>query len=112
MSNIVIHSKEASQKFLDGKAVFKITSSKIRNGKEITTDRGIVTTLVDYQKLLLNHEYISIVHLAPLIYKIAYVCECLNLEKGKPRNETFIFWYRELSKHEWHKWFTVQPYKD
>lgn len=113
MSNIILKSKEAAHRFLKGEIVFRITSSKTHeNGEIYVADKGIVTTFSDFEKLLAKHEYISLIHLAPLIYKISYVYGCLNIEKGMPREETFTIWYRELSKHEWKEWFIIQPYKD
>lgn len=110
MSNIILKSKEASQKFQKGEAVFRIVFKK---GDEVKLeDKGIVTTLADFEKLLSKHEYISLIHLAPLVYKIAYAYGCLNLEKGNPRKETFTFLFREIGKHEWKEWFIVQPYTD
>lgn len=113
MSNIVLRAKDAASKFQKGEIVFRITTTKTQNnGDVVESDKGIVTTFSDYEKLLLKHEYISIIHLAPLVYKIAYVYGCLNLEKGIPREETFTFWFRELGSHEWKEWFFVQPYTD
>lgn len=113
MSNIILQSPLASQKFQNREIVFRVTSSKTtEDGKVVISDKGIVTTFSDYEKLLSKHEYISIIHLAPLVYKIAYVYGCLNNKKGLPREETFTFWYRELNKHEWKEWFIVQPYTD
>jgi hypothetical protein len=109
MSNIILKSKEAAQKFQKGEAVFRIVFS---TGGTLTEDRGIATTLSDFEKLLSKHEYISLIHLAPLVYKIAYVYGCLNFEKGTPRKETFTFLFREIGKHEWKEWFVVQPYTD
>lgn len=113
MSNIVLRSKDASLKFQKGEVVFRIISSKPQEeGEDIVSDKGIVTSLADYEKLISKHQYISLIHLAPLVYKIAYVCGCLNLEKGIQREETFTFLFRELQTHEWKEWFIVQPYSD
>jgi hypothetical protein len=113
MSSIILKSTDASQKFQKGEAVFRITTNRItENGETIETDKGIVSTVSDYEKLLSKHEYISIIHLAPLVYKIAYVYGCLNNTKSVPREESFIFLYREMNKHEWKEWFIVQPYVD
>lgn len=123
MSNIILKSKEAAPKFQKGEAVFRIVYETRKKsepsspeGPEVREvlkgDKGIVTTFQDYEKHLSRHEYISLIHLAPLVYKIAYVYGCLNLEKGVPRKETFTFLFREIGKHEWKEWFVVQPYED
>lgn len=112
MSSIILKSREANEKFLSGKAVFRITSSRTIGDETIVEDKGIVSTYHDYEKLLNSHEYIPIINLSPLIYQLAYIFGCLNLERGKPRSEVFTFWYRELRTHEWKEWFVIQPYKD
>lgn len=113
MTNIILLSKEGSKKFLSGTAVFRIISNSItEDGEVIVTERGIATTVHDYERLLSEHEYISILHLAPLTYKVAYLYGCLNFERGVPRKETFTFWYRELKSQKWNEWFFVNPYKD
>lgn len=109
MSNIQLKSKDSGQKFIQGKGVFRIVAC---NGEDTKTDKGIVTTYADFEKRLQTHDYISLIHAAPLIYKIAYIYGCLNFEKGKPREETFTFLFRELSKHDWIEWFVVKPYSD
>jgi len=113
MSNIVLISNEGSKKFQSGTAVFRIIANSINEKKEVVIrEKGIATTVQDFERLLSEHEYISILHLAPLTYKIAYLYGCLNFEKGNPRKETFIFWYREIKSQKWNEWFVVNPYKD
>lgn len=72
----------------------------------------MVTTKEEYEKKLASHEYISILHVAPLTYKLAYLYDCLNRELGTSRSETFTFWIRTLGTQEWTEWFIVLPYLD
>lgn len=106
--NIVVKDKEAGERFLSEKSVFQIVT--ILNDQPI--DKSLVTTLEDYEKKLLSHDYISILFIAPLHYKLAYLYGCLNLVKGTPREQRFIFYTREIGKREWNLWFEVSPYKD
>lgn len=113
MSNIELLNPEGTKKFLSGISVFRIIANSVNENGEVTvTEKGIATTVQDYERLLSEHEYISILHLAPLTYKIAYLYGCLNFEKGVPRKETFTFWYREIKSQKWTEWFVVKPYKD
>jgi len=113
MSNIVLLSQEGSKKFLSGTAVFRIIASHVNeNGETVITEKGIATTLQDFERILSEHEYFSILCLAPITYKIAYLYGCLNFERGVPRKEIFTFWYREIKSSKWCEWFVVNPYKD
>lgn len=115
-SNILIVDTNANSLFSSGAAVFKITipnqvSERIANqvGEKMV---GMVNTREEYEKKLADHYYVSILHIAPVTYRLAYLYDCLNREKGIPREETFTFWYRILGKHEWKRWFVVSPYTD
>ena len=113
MSCINLLSDEGSKKFLSGTAVFRIVANSVNeSGENVVTDKGIATTVQDYERLLSEHEYISILHIAPITYKIAYLYGCLNFEKGVPRKEIFTFWFREIKSQKWSEWFVVKPYRD
>ena len=87
-SNIEIKDPNGTKKFLAGNIVFKITTGDIY---------GMVTSKEEYEKKLAAHEYISILHIAPLTYKLAYLYGCLNYERGKSRDQTFTFWHRTIN---------------
>lgn len=106
--NITVKDKEAGERFLSGKSVFQIVT--ILNDTPI--DKSLVTTRDDYEKRIGSHDYISILHIAPLHYKLAYLYSCLNTTKGIARNEMFVFYIREIGKREWSEWFRVLPYSD
>lgn len=113
MSNIKLISNDASKKFISGNVVFRIIASYMNEkGEIIVAEKGMVTTVQDYERLLSEHEYISILYLAPLTYKLAYLYGCLNFERGGTRKETFTFWYREIGSRKWSEWFIVHPYRD
>lgn len=102
--NIVVKDAGGVKKFLSGNYVFKIECD--------TKMRGMATTKEEYEKKLASHQYISILHVAPLTYKLAYLYDCLNREKGTPRGDTFIFFLRAVGTQEWTEWFSVRPYLD
>lgn len=106
--NIIVKDKEAGERFLTGKSVFQIVTIHA----ETPIDKSLVTTKEDYEKKLDSHEYISILHVAPLHYKLAYIYGCLNRVRGTPRDEKFLFYTREIGKREWALWFEVLSYKD
>jgi hypothetical protein len=121
MSNITVKSKEGGQYFREGKTVFRITTAAHpgappETNYEITPNSkkeyGMVTTKEEFDKKYASHDYLSILAMAPITYKLAYIYGCLNFEKGVPRKEVFTFWYRFLGTREWVEWFTVQPYID
>jgi len=107
-SNIEMKNKTFSPLFLEGKSVFRIVV--VIDG--VPKDPGIVTTKEDYDKKLASHDYVAILHLAPLHYKLAYLFGCLNREKGVARKEEFMFMAREIGKHTWVEWFGVGAYVD
>lgn len=107
-SNISIIDRDGISSFCSGNTVFKITAS----GGTKERVCGMVNTKEEYEKKLADHYYVSVLHIAPVTYRLAYLYDCLNREKGIPREETFTFWYRVLGKHEWIKWFAVSPYID
>src|SRR5207247_2584790 len=97
-----VKDKEVSNTFLAGGLVFQIHTFS----QGLLKDKGIVVTKEEYHKLLDSHDYLSILHIAPLHYRLAYLYGCLNMEKGVPRKETFIFYYREIGKRIWKEWFS------
>ena len=109
--NMTIKDKDGARFFLKEEAVFKIT--KLLPGRsEGIVDHGMVNTKSDYEKKLADHQYISILMVAPLTYKLAYLYGCLNFKKGTPRAEVFTFHYRMIGKRDWVEWFSVNPYTD
>lgn len=107
-SNILVIDRDGTLSFLNGVSVFKI----IALGKDGERICGMVNTKEEYEKKLADHYYVSVLHISPITYRLAYLYDCLNREKGVAREETFTFWYRILGKHEWVKWFVVSPYID
>lgn len=107
-SNIKTIDSSINSSFLRGGVVFKITASE--GDKERVC--GMVNTREEYEKKLADHYYVSVLHIAPITYRLAYLYDCLNREKGVPREETFTFWYRIIGKRDWIKWFVVSPYID
>jgi hypothetical protein len=105
---IELKSKDSGPSFLEGNSVFRIS---VLDGEKVI-DPGIVTTFEDYERKLTSHLYVSILFVAPIHYKLAYLYDCLNREKGAPRKETFIFYIREIKTREWKEWFVVHPYED
>lgn len=113
MSNVVIKDKNGVKKFLAGGVVFKITYRDAKSGEKGDEKMcGMVTTKEEYEKKLSTHEYLSIIHVAPLTYRLAYLYECLNREKGVPREVIFTFWHRTIGQRDWTEWFVVHPYSD
>ena len=114
MSNLVIKAKEGGTLFLQGKAVFRITSHVQGTGTSENNKKeyGMVTTKEEFDKKYANHDYIAILAVAPITYKLAYLFGCFNFERGTPRREIFTFWYRLLGTREWVEWFTAEPYMD
>jgi len=110
-ANIVVKDKEGVGKFLAGGTVFKITVHTFPSPEEKSI-YGMVTTKEDYEKKLSSHEYIAILHISPLTYRLAYLYGCLNHVKSTPRTEIFTFWSRSIGKREWTEWFIVYPYTD
>jgi hypothetical protein len=108
---IVVKSYTAAEMFLEGRIVFRITSASVKE-PNIVRDKGMVTTVKDYENLCTSETYSPIVFIAPLVYRLAYLYGCLNLRRAEPRSEIFIFWYRVLNHREWHEWFVVNPYVD
>lgn len=108
--HIVVIRHNVSTLFLAGKIVFKILKSTKEGVKP--TDYWMCTTHQEYQTRLESHEYIPILFVAPLTYKLAYLYGCLNRVRGIPRTDTFVFLFREIGKPDWKEWFIVHPYKD
>lgn len=94
--------KDGTKLFLKDEAVFKIT-------KTLPTcevyDHGMVTTKSDYEKKLADHQHASILNVASLTYKLAYIYGCL--EKG--RTEIFTFYFRRVGRRDWVEWFVINP---
>jgi hypothetical protein len=111
-SHIVIKNKEAGRLFSKGSIVFKIAKRYPSTPDGEYIDYWMVTTKEEYEAKLSSHDYISILYIAPLTYKLAYLYGCLNRKRGISRAETFIFLYREIGKHDWIEWFIINPYKD
>lgn len=105
-ANIDVKDSTGVKKFLTGNTVFKVT-----HGPE-NHIYGMVTTKEEYEKKLSSHEYIAILHVAPLTYKLAYLYGCLNRERGNARAEPFTFWHRAIGTQDWIEWFVVHPYCD
>jgi hypothetical protein len=97
---------------MNGDAVFKIVA-EATNPYQL----GVAHTYEDYQKLLNKHLYLPIIHLAPIHIQLAYLYGCLNMVYDTPRQHSFVFMYRLITKNgnkdtRWHPWFIVNPYKD
>jgi hypothetical protein len=106
--NIIVKEKEAKERFLSGKSVFQIFT--IVNDNPI--DKSLAITKEDYEKKLVTHEYISLLHIAPIQYQLSYLYDCLNRVKGQPRQEIFVFYIRDIGTKVWSEWFRVTPYTD
>lgn len=116
--HIVVRHHDVSILFLTGKVVFKIVkcshNDTIDSGVDVPkyTDYWMCTTFHEYQARLESHEYIPILWVAPLTYKLAYLYGCLNRKRNIPRLDNFIFLYREIGKSNWKEWFVVNSYRD
>jgi len=106
--NIEIHQPGLISDFLTGAVVFKITSHQDDSKQTL----GMVTTKEDYDRKLMTHQYLPILHLVSFYKQMAYLYGCLNLQYKKPRKQTFVFWARRLRTKLWSPWFTVYPYED
>jgi hypothetical protein len=72
----------------------------------------MVIDIEDYNKRLMSHKYTPLLHLCPFPLKLAYLYDCLNRQYGQIREELFIFWWRDIGKNIWNKFFTVYPYSE
>jgi hypothetical protein len=100
----------AESLFLQGKAVFKITSSTSHT--KGVRDVFMVTDTDEYFKKFLAHQYSPLLSIVPIYVKLAYLYDCLNRTSGSTRSEQFTFWWRIIGKDEWKIWFIVNPYND
>lgn len=108
--DIKIHQTGLIHDFLKGNLVFKITSKHPREVRE--QEVGMVTTKEDYERKLMTHQYLPILHILSFYKQMAYLYGCLNLEFKKPRNKVFTFWFRYIRTKDWYPWFVIYPYEE
>lgn len=101
---------EIHSQFVDNNIVLKITSLTNKKGGPIVKDVYMVIDYEDYSKKIKTHKYMSLLYLAPIELRLAYLYDCLNRLYNKKRNNTFTFWWRKIRTDDWNMWFVVHPY--
>lgn len=110
MSIELLSEENISSLFTRGDIVFKIASSFQRGDRTIFRDVSIVTTKEDYENRLYSHQYNPLLFTVSMPMRLGYLYGCLNRTYRQPREETFVFYWRELGKDEWRPWFRIRPY--
>jgi len=108
--NIKIFDTDVTELFDRGNIVFRIDSISLETMEK--TPVGMVVTKEDYEKKLRMHLYNPILFIVDLPTKLSYIYDCLNRSFLQKRSKVFLFYWRELGKREWAKWFAVFPYND
>lgn len=98
-----------SERFEKGEIVIKLTRAK---EGECSEQVGMVITKEDYHKRLYSHDYMPLIYIVDLEYRLAYLFGCLNYKFRKTGDYTYTFWWRAIHTNHWHKWFHVPPYSD
>lgn len=104
-----LNNENLTDKFYSGEVVFKITRIPNIDGHS-EEDYGIVQTVESYMQRKNTHVYTPLLYMCDFPTQLAYLYGCLNRKFGKPQKYSYIFWWRQVSTKEWHKWFIAHPY--